>query len=740
MVIFIIHLYQNKEKLMKKFTFFFIIMFNWIPPLSAQVKMSGETHLSIHRIQKTIAENRNYTLDDLQQFPAMKLNGAVCISFLAKVNHDFDASLLENNYQVYTGSRTGDIVSFRIPVQQLNNAENLPGINYLQIAEKIRPDLNRVVLDVGADSVHNGIGLPQPFTGKDVIIGVTDWGFDYTHPMFYDTALVQSRILAAWDQFKTSGPHPTGYNYGTEYADETALLTAESDTSNIYKVHYHGTHVAGIAGGGGAGIAYRGLAFEANFLFCTFLVDEAAVLDAFNWMKTKADTEGKRLVINMSWGLYYMGTLDGNGLISQAIDNLSNQGVTFVTSGGNNGDVDFHIKKDFNQDTMRTRVIFYSYAANTNMWGQSISIWGEAGNVFSTAIAIYNSSGQYLSETPFYSTNLISSYVDTFLVVNSSDTIFYNISADNSHPLNGRPQMRMRIKNKTTNRVCLYSTADSGTVHYWNVTELTTGVGNWGMDFNNMGLSGWSQGNNQYGVGEPACTESVISVAAYMSKWGTGGGYIAPFSSIGPRIDGKLKPDISAPGMNVTSSINSYTDANYGLPTTTVTFNSRSYPFAKLSGTSMSSPCVAGIVALMLNANHWLEPSDIKNILLETAREDVNTGDLPDTGSVQWGHGKVDAYQAVLGAFYFVSNQEIDASDLILYPNPSSDIFHIIGLDQNQTYHLTIYSMQGSIVFKKSHFTDGNEINLEFLDNGIYIFEIKNQYTLYRTQLIKTGY
>ena len=45
-------------------------------------------------------------------------------------------------------------------------------------------DLNKAVPDGRVDSVYQGIELPQSFTGEDVIIGVTDWGFDYTHPVF----------------------------------------------------------------------------------------------------------------------------------------------------------------------------------------------------------------------------------------------------------------------------------------------------------------------------------------------------------------------------------------------------------------------------------------------------------------------------------------------------------------------------------------------------------------------------
>ena len=48
------------------------------------------------------------------------------------------------------------------------------------------------------DSVHAGYNLPQPYHGEGVLIGVLDWGFDYTHPNFLDTTLSESRIRGVW--------------------------------------------------------------------------------------------------------------------------------------------------------------------------------------------------------------------------------------------------------------------------------------------------------------------------------------------------------------------------------------------------------------------------------------------------------------------------------------------------------------------------------------------------------------
>ena len=113
--------------------------------------------------------------------------------------------------------------------------------------------LNKAVPDGRVDSVWAGLGLPQGFNGEGVIIGVTDWGFDYTHPVFYDTTMTHYRVLRAWDQYKKSGPAPAGYDYGTEYVGAEELLNAHCDTVNPYDYGYHGTHCASIAGGAGAG-------------------------------------------------------------------------------------------------------------------------------------------------------------------------------------------------------------------------------------------------------------------------------------------------------------------------------------------------------------------------------------------------------------------------------------------------------------------------------------------------------
>ncbi len=655
----------------------------------SQMRINSESQENINRL---ISQSKESTLTELKNnnplLPIYRVNGELCLSTLAKVTANFTENDLNDKASI--GSQVADIITLKIPLKNLSAIQQFRNIIQLNISERILPHNHKMTADTRVDSVWEGYGLAQSYTGKNVLIGITDWGFDYDHPMFMDTSLSTSRIRAAWDHFKHQGNQPVGFGYGVEYVTPTELDNANSDTAgDYYDYATHGNHVAGIAGGSGGGTIHRGVAFESEYLFNSIQLDAGSAIDAFVWMKNIADNDWKRLVVNMSWGLYYMGTMDGTSLVSQAIDSLSAQGVTFVTSGGNNGDADFHIKKVFSNDSIRSRIGFYPYSAHQSMWGQCISMWGEPSNPFNSRVEVYNSSNQLVANSRYYNTDSDNGYHNNFLVI-GSDTVFYNYSIDSAHPNNNRPHQRMRVKNTHTSlRVVLHSYAASGTVHYWNVVELSNGVGNWGLDFYSYGNDGVA-GDNLYGLGEPACTKSAITVAAHQSQNVaiTGQvfpGNIASFSSRGPTYDERMKPDVSAPGMNVVSSINSYTTGSYTTATST-TFNGRTYDFAAFSGTSMSSPATAGVVALLLQASPTIEPRQIKDILIATAREDSRTGSIPASGSPVWGHGKVTATAALKMAENVVSVNEYKTKEnrYNVFPNPSNGNV-ILQLDNEQT-------------------------------------------------------
>jgi hypothetical protein len=260
--------------------------------------------------------------------------------------------------------------------------------------------------------------------------------------------------------------------------------------------------------------------------------------------------------------------------------------------------------------------------------------------------------------------------------------------------------MRLRVKNLNLNlRVLLKSTADSGTVNYWNVTELTNDAGNWGMPFSASGI-GSTPGDNLNGISEPSCSEDVISVAAYNTQYTSPGGNvfggsIANFSSLGPRYDDVMKPDISAPGVNIISSMSSYTDAIFS-SVASVDFNGKTYHFAKLSGTSMASPMVTGVAALILDANPYLSARQVKEIIMETARKDSHTGTIPAEGSNKWGAGKIDAYAAVKLALQTIGleNPPIELMWSV-YPNPVMKELHFTIVEELPKT-VTIFVLSGN--------------------------------------------
>lgn len=604
--------------------------------------------------------------------------------------------------------------------------------------------LDHSIGDGRVDSVWQAIGLPQSFNGENVIIGVTDWGFDYTHPVFYDTTMTQYRVLRAWDQFKKSGPAPDGYDYGTEYIGPEALLTAHCDTANCYDYGYHGTHCSSIAAGGGAGTKYRGVAPCANLLFCSFyLEDPHYVIDAWRWMYDVAQQEGKRLIISMSWGVYYLDNMDGTGQLADEIRRLNDLGVLFVTSAGNNGDANFHLRHIFNEpnDTIRSQFTF-AYD-NGHLWGASLSMINSANAPFSFSFNVMNSNFETLAEIPFVNTADFNGYVDTFLVV-GQDTLEYNYDVQSSSPYNQAPVVRLRLRRNSNYRFGLAVTAPSGDFHVWNLAELNKAYGNWGGEFLTPAQHpDWLSGDIEYGIGTPANVDEVISVASHRARFKApagnwAGGELSDFSSSGPGFHSILKPDISAPGQNVVSAISSYTNSFTGTYTKTIEFNGRSYRFAACSGTSMSCPFVSGVAALVLQANPYLSANQVHDIINETAYTDEYVGDY---GSIRFGNGKVDAYAAVLRALSMVGVQDhvsAPQSSYTLFPNPAheNECYLTVKSDAARI-QCTLLDITGRVVFTETVTPGVNPIRLNGLPTGCYILRLNDGQQITTQKLIK---
>lgn len=680
-----------------------------------------------------IAQNAKCGIDTKALVSEQLQAGATTIGFLAKMSPNFDRGRLEKA-GIVIGAEAGQIVTLRVPVESLSELESNREVQQYSIAHRVGgPLMDNTRSDTRTDKVERGEGVTgnMGFDGNGVFIGITDWGFDYTHPNFnYGSG--NKRIARAWDHFRLKGPAPEGFTYGTEIVGYAALRNAQGDTSNLYGYGTHGTHVAGICAGKGCGSdqRFRGQAPKARLLLCSFGLNEDDWLNGVAWMKKVATDSTRRLVVNSSWGMYSFSCLDSRSLLSQAINSLSDSGVVFVTSAGNNGDARFHISRDFNtrpNDTLRTCAAFYTYAADAI--GQCLILWGEPGHNFSAAFGM--KVGGTVTGSAFFNTADGDTILYDTLDCNGV-AVPYRLLMERVNPFDLRPHIQLDVDNPGNNaQLQLYITATDGRVHAWNVANKSNHAGNEGANFYTGNNEGFENGDFYYGIGEPACAEKTISVAAHQADtWAADSssyntGELTYFSSYGPLIDGRQKPEISAPGYQVNSSISYWTTSHY-TPSASTTLGMSQYIWSQMSGTSMSSPAVTGIVALLLQANPDLTVDEIREIIVTTARNDDKTGPLRerDSADVRWGWGKIDALAAINEAIGRVGVEQAEAErlPLHLFPNPTRGSVTLnTGCGDRQT--LQVYSVSGSRVLEMPVETEAT-FDVSHWNPGVYIVRV----------------
>lgn len=661
-------------------------------------------------------------------------SGATQIRFLAKLAPGFNPSALEKE-GITVGARAGNIVTLTVPVEKLHLLDNNKQILQYSISHRIAAPLcNNNRIDTRTDSVQNGWGIlgDTTYTGRGVYIGITDWGFDYTHPNYNSAGLTNLRVVKAWDHFRLEGPAPQGFNYGTEITGTTDLHRYQCDTINFYGRHTHGTHVAGICAGRGKQGNQVGQAPDANLLFCTFGLSEAEWMDGVAWMRQVAQDSARRLVVNSSWGMYSFSTLDGTSLLSQAINNWSDEGTVFCTSAGNNGTQPysaFHVSRTFRNDTIDTLRTVARRASEIYVItevGQSLILWGTEGHDFSAGVRLQQ--GENIWQSPMLTTASDTIIYDT-IHCNGTD-VAYRALIEHANPFDNRPHMQIDVA-KSNLELQLFITATEGTVHAWNLATLANRAGNQGCGFTSRNREGFTDGDILYGIGEPACAAQNISVAAHTSDkrnsdtTGFITGNIASFSSSGPLIDGTLKPEISAPGVAVVSSINFFTDQHYdGVMSWTLGINR--YIWDKMDGTSMSCPAVTGVVALMLEANPALTVSQIREIIRTTARNDDKTGPLVETNThdLRWGWGKIDALAAVNEAVsrIGINQAETLGRKLTLYPNPACNSV-VVKTGCGEREQMSVYTIDGRQVLQTPVCMEA-VLDISRWERGVYIVRI----------------
>ncbi len=493
---------------------------------------------------------------------------------------------------------------------------------------------------INADDVSNGNGVTAR-TGAGVKIAIADSGIDLTHADF-------PTPVETFDM--TTGTDPSTWS--------TNVANTVTD---------HGTHVTGSALGRGVLGPYQGAADGASLYFYKIGQNAAGapasdtdIIEAINRFVAVAGS-GPR-IFSMSYGGLSSAFLDGSGPVCQAIDNATTAGVTCFISAGNEQWSGRHDSMTVVPGTMSGTFGFVvNNSGGTSAYSGSEDlrvIWRDGMADDNMVLSCTNcSAGELSLQTPLppsppwvsprgtearqYSLNLSGNPVP------AGQSRTYNLQLQNTAGSGATPLVHVYRFDSNPQGVGTFSSPDpSYTIVYPGVADTAITIGAW------VQANGWTDWQNSFWQYTWLFTNT-----------------LAPFSGLGPRIDGAQKPDIVAPGAVTISCKDSTTfgsppscgpdnPSTVGFPLNCLRIDNDGFidqqgpaDYYVHYGASMATPMAAGAAALMLEAAPTMTPADVKNALAATA---MNVG-LPGNSA---GAGLVDILAAI---------QSVDCDDNGVY-------------------------------------------------------------------------
>lgn len=414
---------------------------------------------------------------------------------------------------------------------------------------------------------------PFSLFGSGVLVAIIDSGIDYTNPDFRNDDGT-TRIRNLWDQTIMGNP-PEGYLIGTEFTREQIDEAIKQPTVPMrmqivpsVDVSGHGTSVAGIAAGNGRGSRgriYRGVATQSELLVVKLgnpreegFPRTTELMQAIDYVVRKALFYKQPVAINISFGNTY-GSHDGTSLLERFIEDIANIWKSVICIGtGNEGRSAGHkagIVRENEETVIQLAVQEQEPALNLQIWKAYYDIMD---------ISFVSPSGERIGP--------IQEVLGTqrFSVGNTELLLYY-----------GEPSPYSTAQEIYVDFLPKEVYINSG---IWEIVLTPRKIisGNYAM---------WLPSENVLNPGTaflfptetgtltiPSTASRTIGVGAYDALTFS----YADFSGRGQRGTGRLsKPDIVAPGVNVTA------------PTTSGTY-------ASFSGTSFATPFVTGGAALMM--------------------------------------------------------------------------------------------------------------------------------------------
>lgn len=589
-----------------------------------------------------------------------------------------DPSFL-TSYGVKIKTRVSNIVTAYVYVDKIEEIAKDSRVIYIELSRLTEPVLDQSVPTTSANliRIYHDYGIDSiGYTGKGVMIGFVDTGIDWTHADFKDPSTGKTRIWRIWDQtIDTPGRFPSDtdpdlptLNYGTEWtnSDIDSGICTEVDTDG------HGTHVAGTAAGNGRAGAvgkYTGMAPEADIVMVKTTFYNNAIVDGIAYIFKKAKDKGENVVVNLSLGIgFYFAVrnadgFDGTDLFSQSLDGLVQNGKLIVKSAGNDGlfrnttppwpDIPgaYH-----GEGNLSSTNIHYLRIPNNQEWIVRNLIWYKPTDTVRVRVIGPSSPPQ-----PWMHSN------ETFGPRETGQSGWnFGWTADVyfSLPSTPNPNNLDRYGNVSI----WYSYYSYYYYHYYYIAggndwmiEIQAGSGGGSQNYDYwtkgyLAYLGWADEtliNQNYlhrkSLPSASSARKLIVVGAFTTKnrWQSINGnyyqysllpplhHIADFSSPGPTRDGRMKPEITAPGFGVASALSK----DYSVSQPWIVEDGK---HVIMQGTSMSAPHVTGAVALMLQKFGSLSYADAINLLQANATWDGYTAMYGSKPNYAFGAGKLN--------------------------------------------------------------------------------------------------
>lgn len=521
-------------------------------------------------------------------------------------------------------------------------------------------DSSRVIHNI--DPIHSGDSLPDSYTGDNVVIGIIDGHIEFRHDDFKDS-LDNTRILWYWRQaLSPNGQTPPQYGYGRVY-DSTDINAGNVGTGGSYIDH--GSTVAGAAAGNANANGYhKGIAPEAKIVHIASNFSspnwKSTVADAIHYTFEIADSLNMPAVINASIG-DYLGSHDGLDPTALYIDSLLNAqpGRLMVCAAGNSGAVpNYHLKHQNSGDTSFTW-LFHNPSTALGTPGYFTEWWMDSTDAANQSFAVSShdtANHEMRAISNFHFPVLEDGVILSDTLKNGSNILgivtWYSEKRDGQY----YTQIYLDSPDSSQHKLALISEG-IGMADCWSASWL--GLNDFDMDtaaaVNYAWMDKYVMPDSLTSIVDSwTCSPSVITVAnfhgrisylAYDTTWQSipgQKGILSASSSKGPSRIGVQKPEITANG-DMSMAAGSLGSLN---------FLANNQPWnldyggqhMKNGGTSMASPIVAGLAALLLEKCPKMTPDQFKLLLEQGATSDSYTGATPNYA---WGYGKLNGWQSV---------------------------------------------------------------------------------------------